>query len=186
METQSRWNIMLHNRRITIVILIIASLLGIFLFAPVDTALVFYEKNTRQLAAFKPIEIDDKFQIVFTHSIHLTDVVEKYTVTENLDIKQYEIVYEEFGIGMPANAGEGQTFIYEDGKYHVKDLDNYFDSMKIRNGKTVSENRFLWESNTGQEHMVWFNDYFDPGDWFTVKVEKITLWEYMRGVKIHE
>ncbi|MBP2076309.1 DUF1850 domain-containing protein [Oceanobacillus polygoni] len=177
---------MLHNKRITIVILIIASLLGIFLFAPVDTALVFYEKNTRQLAAFKPIEIDDKFQIVFTHSIHLTDVVEKYTVTENLDIKQYEIVYEEFGIGMPANAGEGQTFIYEDGKYHVKDLDNYFDSMKIRNGKTVSENRFLWESNTGQEHMVWFNDYFDPGDWFTVKVEKITLWEYMRGVKIHE
>ena len=177
---------MLHKKKIIIIIFIIASLLGIFLFAPVGTALVFYEKNTNELAAFKPIEIGDKFQIIFTHSIHLTDVAEKYIVTENLDIQQYEIVYEEFGIGMPANAGEGETFVYEDGKYHVRDLENYFASMKTRNGKTVSENRFLWESNSGQEHMVWFNDYFDPGDWFTVKVEKIKLWKYVRGVEIHE
>ena len=27
---------------------------------------------------------------------------------------------------------------------------------------------------------------FSPGDWFTVKVEDLTLWQLMKGVKIHD
>ncbi len=159
---------------------------------PFNTALVFYETNTDNLEAFLPISIGDKFNLVFTHSIHLSDVVEKYEVMDNYEIKQYEIVYEEFGIGMPSNAEEGQTFVYEDGKYHVKDLDNYFPSLKVRNGKTVSENRLEWESTSsnkntsGDTHLVWLNEYFSPGAWFTVKVKELSLWEYLKGVKIHD
>ena len=36
------------------------------------------------------------------------------------------------------------------------------------------------------QHKVWFNEYFLPGDWFTVKVEDLTLWQLMKGVKIHD
>lgn len=139
------------------------------------------------MEAFLPISPGDTFDVVFTHSIHLTDVEEKYVITDDLQIKQYEIIYEEFGIGMPSNAEEGETFIYENGKYHVKDLDNHFASINIRNGKTVSENRLVWKyNNTDEENMVWFNQFFEPGAWFTVIVEKLTFWEYWKGVKIHE
>ncbi|UJL46134.1 DUF1850 domain-containing protein [Virgibacillus sp. NKC19-16] len=163
----------------------------VVLFIPYRTALVFYEENTDHIEAFLPIKSGETFQIIFKHSIHLTDVVEKYIVTADHDIKQYEMVYEEFGIGMPSNAGPGETFAYEDGKYHLKDLDNYFSSMNIRNGKTVSEHRLIWESSNDdssseKEYMAWFNRYFEPGAWFTVQVERLSLWERLKGVKIHE
>ncbi|KPH74291.1 DUF1850 domain-containing protein [Oceanobacillus caeni] len=162
-------------------------ILIIALFIPFRTALVFYKENTPNIEAFLPIKKGDTFQIIFKHSIHLTDVVEKYKVTKDLEIKQYEFVYEEFGIGMPSNAEEGETFVYEDGKYHIKNMDNVFPEIKVRNGKTVSENRLVWGTKDNEDqHMVWFNDYFEPGAWFTIKVKSISLWEMMGGVEIHE
>lgn len=174
-------------KKIAWLVLALILLIALFFF-PFRTALVFYQENTDNITAFLPIEAEDTFQITITHSIHLTDVVEKYEVTENHDIKQYEIVYEQFGIGMPSNAQEGEEFVYEDGKYHIKDLDNYFPSMNIRNAKTVSENRLVWsqEKPSDEKNMVWFNEYFEPGAWFTVKVDRLSLWESLRGVKIHE
>lgn len=171
-----------------ILIPIILLLLIIAAFVPFKTALVFYKEGTDHIEAFLPINEGDTFQLIWKHSIHLTDVVEKYEVMENQVIKQYEIVYEHFGIGMPSNALEGETFEYKDGKYHVKDLDNIFPSLKIRNGKTVSKNRLVWDihGSSGQGKMVWFNKYFEPGAWFTLKIKNISLWEYMKGVKIHE
>lgn len=162
---------------------ILLGLCFIFLFIPFEPALVFYKENTSDVAAYLPVESGETFQITFTHSIHLTDVVETYSVTDDLKIKQEEIVFEHFGIGMPANAEEGQTFHYENGKYAVKNIDKIFPAMNIRNGKTVSEHRLSWGEN-GQEKQVWFNEYFEPGDWFTVKVEKISLWDCLKGVKI--
>lgn len=167
--------------------LLTLTLLCFILLIPFRTSLVFYQENTNHIQAFLPINKGDTFQIIFKHSIHLTDVVEKYTLLDNHNIKQYEIVYEHFGIGMPSGANEGETFVYEDGKYHIKDLDHIFASMNIRNGKTVSENRLVWGIvNDEERHMVWFNDYFKPGAWFTVKSDKLSLWQYLTGVKIHD
>ncbi|WP_085993950.1 DUF1850 domain-containing protein [Oceanobacillus senegalensis] len=166
---------------------IILLLLLIGLFVPFRTALVFYKENTDYIEAFLPIQKGDTFQIIFKHSIHLKDVVEKYKVTDDLQIKQYEFVYEEFGIGMPSNAQEGESFVYEDGKYHIRDIDRIFPFINVRNGKTVSKNRLVWGTeDSEEEHMVWFNEYFKPGAWFTIKVERISLWEYLKGVKIHD
>lgn len=155
----------------------------LLLFPLPQTALLFYKENTNSLVAYLPVESGSRFQITFTHSIHLTDVVEKYSVTDDLEIQQDEIVYEQFGVGMPSNAEEGETFIYEDGKYAVKNLNTVFSSMNIRNGKTVSEHRLAWQAD-GKEKKVKFNDYFEPGDWFTVKVGEISKWDRMKGVKM--
>lgn len=103
---------------------------------------------------------------------------------ENKDIKQTEIVYDEFGIGMPSNALEGEEFVYEAGKYHVKNLGNIFPEINLRNGKTISENRLVWGEQ--DEYSVYLNEYFNPGAWFTLKVENISLWQFVKGVRIHE
>ena len=160
-------------------------MLSIF-FLPLRTALIFYEKDTGELEAYLPRETGSKFDLVFTHSIHHTDVTEKYSITANMQIEQYEIIFEQFGIGMPSNSGEGETFTYEDGVYHIKDLNNRFEEIKLRNGKTVSENRLGWEAHSGEYKMVWLNDYFAPGAMLTLRVEKMTLWDMMKGVKIDE
>src|SRR5690625_1044123 len=64
-------------------------------FVPFRSVWVFYKENTNHIEAFVPIDKEDQFQIIFKHSIHLTDVVEKYEVMDNDMIKQTEIVYEE-------------------------------------------------------------------------------------------
>lgn len=167
---------------ITIIILSLSCL--IVFFAPFKTALIFYKENTEQIAMFLPLDEGDTFQHIFTHSIHLTDVVEKYEVTHKNTIQQTEIIYEEFAIGMPANAREGEAFTYEDGKYHIKNINQTFDQIKLRNGKVVSENRLVWGNNA--QYQVYLNDYVQPGAWFTVKMDKITLWQYLKGVRVHE
>lgn len=165
------------------VVLLICIFLGAF-FIPFRTALVFYDGTTHQLAAYLPIKKGESFHIIWKHSIHLTDVIEKYKITENNAIKQDEIVYEHFGIGMPSYALEGEKFTYENGKYHIKNLNNVFPAINIRNGKTISKHRLVWGWNG--EHMIWLNQYFPPGSWYEMKAEKLSLWKTLKGVKIHE
>lgn len=165
----------------TIIILLI--LLAVS-FIPFRQSLVFYEENTNEIEAYLPMESQEKFQIIFTHSIHLTDVVEKYIVLENQHIQQYEMIYEEFGIGMPSNAQGDEEFSYEDGKYHIRNMNNVFPEIKLRNGKAVSEHRLVWGPE--HEYITEFNNYFEPGAWFTIKIDDLSVWQMMQGVRIHE
>lgn len=167
--------------------LIILLLIIVSFTLPLKTALVFYEENTNNIEAFLPLNPGDRFEIIFTHSIHLTDVVERYRISDDLEIIQDEIIFEHFGIGMPSNAEGEATFEYKDGKYHISNLNETFESLNIRNGKTVSEHRLLWESeNESGKHKVWFNEYFEPGAWFTLEIDKLSLWQYLKGVRIDD
>src|SRR5699024_11484712 len=121
----------------------------------------------QDLVAYLPIKEGQTFSITFVHSIHLSDVVEKYEITNDYKIKQYEMVFEQFGIGMPSTVEGDEQLVYEGGKYYLTNLDNVFDSLKVRNGKTVSKHRLTWVDHNGNEHTVPFNDYFEPGNWYT-------------------
>lgn len=161
-------------------------LIGIMLcifYMPIGKSLVFYQAKSNKIIGYLPVASGDKFAMVFTHSIHLTDVIEKFEVMADGRMRAYEMVFEQFGIGMPENSGPGERFLYEDGKYYIKDMDRLHDSLNIRNGKTVSENRFTWGDYLEEE--VYLNDYMEPGTSFTLIVERLTIWEQWRGVKIH-
>src|SRR5699024_3493731 len=86
------------------------------LFTPICVALSFYTQHTKHLEAYLPVNKKDTFQIILTHSIHISDDLEIYEVTADNRMKQSEIMFEQFGIGMPSNAEEGETFVYADGK----------------------------------------------------------------------
>ncbi|WP_284140227.1 MULTISPECIES: DUF1850 domain-containing protein [unclassified Virgibacillus] len=172
-----------HVRLTAISLLTLIIIIGA-LFVPFRTALVFYKENSNSIIAYLPLKEGGNFQIVWKHSIHLTDVVEKYQILPDHSMKQYEIIYEHFGIGMPSNAENGEEFVYEDGKYHIKNLNNIFPSFVLRNGKTVSNHRLRWGRNGQSE--IQFNDYFRPGGFYKLKVDNLSLWQLMKGVKIHE
>lgn len=167
---------------ISIVITILISLA----FLPITSTLVFYKENTKDIIAYLPLKSADKFQIIFVHSIHLTDVTEKYEITADNKIKQYEMVFSDFGIGMPSDVKDKEEIYYENGFYHVTNMNNVFDYLLIRNGKTVSEHRFVWEDENKQQQIIYLNDYMEPGATFTLKIERLTLWDLWKEVKIHE
>lgn len=172
------------KKRLAFSIVLMMIIIGL-LFIPFKSSLVFYDENTEDIVAYIPLKSGEKFQIIFVHSIHLTDVTEKYEITESKQIKQSEMIFSDFGIGMPSEVKEHEEIFYEDGFYHLIKMDNQFDSMKIRNGKTISKHRFVWEKDD-RKHMIKFNDYFEPGAWFTVKSDKLSMLDMWKEVKIHE
>ena len=165
---------------------IITIIIIVFLFLPVKSALIFYDKSTDAIIAYSSVKPEDTFQIIFVHSIHLTDVTEKYEITEDNQIKQYEMIFSDFGIGMPSEVKAHEEIYYEDGFYHIIHMNNVFDSLQLRNGKTVSEHRFVWNDQDGKQQTVYLNDYMEPGALFTLKVDTLTLLDLWREVKIHE
>lgn len=168
----------------TILFIIFIFVIAILVF-PMRTSVVFYVENTDRISAYLPLKEGKTFEIIFTHSIHLTDVVEKYKILENGEIEQFEIIFEEFGIGMPSTVKDDEEFVYEDGKYHIKNMNNIFPSLNIRNGKTVSKHRLVWYDGRDKQ-MIYFNDYFEPGAWFTVKINRLSLLQLWKEVKIRE
>jgi len=172
-------------KKFTIIISIIVVIVILSLF-PLTSALIFYDKNTEDVIAYRPLKQGDTFEIIFVHSIHLEDVTEKYVITEDNQIKQFEMVFSQFGIGMPSEVKEDEQIYYEDGFYHLTNINHVFDSLQIRNGKTVSEHRFVWKQKGKQRKQVYLNDYVNEGAWFTLKNEKLSLLDLLREVKIHE
>jgi len=165
-------------------VVIITVSLGLFL--PTSKAIVFYDKETDEMIAYRPATKGDSFNIIFVHSIHLTDVTEKYVIIDDDKIKQYEMIFSQFGIGMPSEVQEEEEIYYEDGFYHITNMNHIFEALHIRNGKTVSEHRFAWKGKDKQEHQVYLNDYMEPGASFELKVRNLSLIDRWKEVKVDE
>ncbi|NLA50940.1 MAG: DUF1850 domain-containing protein [Alcaligenaceae bacterium] len=172
--------------RIAVILLVIFTTSVIIKLLSRQPVLVFSNRNTQEIEALLPIESGSRFSIIFVHSIHLKDVIEKYRINEQNEIEQTDIIFEEFGIGMPSNAPPGAQFVIENGKYHIKNLNLVMPSMTIRNGKTVSERRFVWVDKNNQEHQVYFNDYFKPGAWLEIKIKKLPRYFLWKEPLIHD
>jgi hypothetical protein len=159
----------------------LAFVLFLLLIIPTKEALVFQYQNTGKILAYIPISEGETFQMKYTHSIHLSDVVESYVVTSDQQIKQVELMYEDFAIGMPENASDGEIFEQKNGKYYLKNMNRLFPSFDLRIGKVRANHTVIFESNEYPLSRV-----LEPGTWVRLKIEKMTLWQQWKGVNILE
>ena len=72
-------------------------------------------------------------------------MVESYIVTKVKQIRQIELMYEDFAIGMPENASAGETFEQKNGKYYMKNMDNCFPFFDLRIGKVRANHTLIFE-----------------------------------------
>ncbi|MFC0417249.1 DUF1850 domain-containing protein [Cytobacillus solani] len=169
------------GRQILILLLLIFISNAIMLFIPIKQALVFEYQNTGKVLAYIPFSKEKNFKIKYTHSIHLSDVVESYTVTKEKRIKQYELMYEDFAIGMPENAFDGEIFEQKDGKYYIKNMKRIFPLFDLRIGKVRANHRVIYKNKEYQ-----LADYLEAGTWVRIKIKKISLFQQLKGVNILE
>ncbi|WP_338449009.1 DUF1850 domain-containing protein [Niallia oryzisoli] len=153
----------------------------LFIFTPVKEALVFQYQNSGKTLAYIPISEGNTFQMKYTHSIHLSDVVESYEVTGDRQIKQYELMYEDFAIGMPENASGGETFEQKNGKYYLKNMDRKFPSFDLRTGKVRANHTLIF-----LEKEYPLSRVIKPGTWVRIKIARINLWQMWKGVNMLE
>jgi hypothetical protein len=170
----------LNKKNISLLISLILLILLAF-FTPYKKALVFEFQNTGQVLAYLPLNGEQKFQIKYTHSIHLTDVVESYQVTPNQHIQQYELMYEDFAIGMPSDAAEGEVFEISDGKYFIKNMERIFPFFDLRIGKVRANHTIIYK---GKQYPL--SSYIQAGTRVRVKEKTLNIVQQLRGVNILE
>lgn len=168
------------KRALLLLPLLIAAI-AIIIFIPYKKALVIQYQNTGKVLAYIPFTEEEFFKIKYTHSIHLSDVVESYKPTKDLKIQQYELMYEDFAIGMPDNASEGEVFEQKDGKYYIRNMNRVFPHFDMRTGKVRANHRIIYN---GIEYPM--AGFIEPGTWVRFTIDKINIYQQLEGVNILE
>ncbi len=153
----------------------------IFAFIPHYQAIVFQPNHTKADLAYILAKDETTFQIKYTHSIHLSDVVESYKITPHQEIQQYELVYEDFAIGMPSDAEEGETFEQVNGSYYIKNMKRIFPFFYLRIGQVRANHRVIFNN---KEYPL--SRSIEPGTSVKVEIRKLNYIEIWKGVNILE
>ena len=168
------------NRNITFVLILLTAIIIIILmFIPYKQALVFLQIDKNDELSYIPISTGETFRIKYKHSIHLSDVIESYKVTEQNEIQQYELEYEEFAVGMPAGASEGETFEMKDGKFFIKNMKRKFPSFILRIGQVRANHTLVYQNGSYP-----LSSYNEPGSRVRIQVQKLSFIQQLKGVNI--
>lgn len=146
---------------------------------PYKQALVFLQPERNDILCYVPIEAGETFKIKYKHSIHLSDVIESYEITELNEIRQYELEYEDFAIGMPSEVAEGESFVIKNGKYFIKNMNREFEKFDLRVGQVRANHTLIFEDVTYP-----LSRAIEPGTRVRIQVKKISLFKQMEGVNI--
>jgi len=171
----------LKKRTSFITVLLVITVLFIIASIPYKWSFVFFEHRTTNPIAYLPLDNDKNFQIRYTHSIHLSDVIESYKVTKNHEIQLSSLEYEDFAIGMPAGAGEGENFVEKDGKYYIKNMSQVLPSFNILVGDIDCDLafRYLEDEYNLKNHLM-------RGESYTFLVTRLSFVDQLRGENLSE
>lgn len=154
----------------------------IFFFLPMKDVFTFTETRTTEENVFYiPIGQQKTFEIRYVHSIHLTDVIESYEVTKSKGIRLKSMSYENLAIGMPGEAGEGETIQLKDGVYTLTYTDKVIDSFRLHIGRVDAGLAFRYK---GIETDL--KAYLERGKSYEFEVQKMTLYQLMKGEELHD
>ena len=159
-------------------ILLLASLIflsGLCLI-PFQTCLVILQDKGGEILAYTQLEDGQQYQMEYIHSIHLSKVVETYESTADENIRQVEISFEDFAIGMPSSAEEGEQFVSENGRYKIKNMNRLFPEIVLLTGQVVADHTLIIH-----DKKVPLASITEPGSVVTFKIQKLSLWDKWKG-----
>lgn len=162
--------------------LIILVLSVVMVFIPYERSITFTETRTEQPVMFYlPLDKEYNFQIIFTHSIHLTDVIESYQVLPTNELQLLSMQYEDVAIGMPSSAEAGQTLTYENGRYLLRYDDAKLEEFTLHIGD-VDYKLNLQHNN----EVIPLKEKLTRGKSYVLKIEKLSFYQKMKGVELDE
>lgn len=162
--------------------IILAVSISALFFIPFERSITFTETKTEQPEQFfLPLKNEDTFQFVFTHSIHLTDVIESYKVLPANDFQMLAMEYSDVAIGMPSYAEEGQTLHYENGVYTLKYMDAKLKEFTLHIGDVDYK---LNLQHKGR--IIPLKDYLIRGKSYLIKIKRLSLYDKLKGVELDD
>lgn len=167
-------------KKLSLLFLFICIGLGLS-FIPSKETISFYDVRTKERIAFLPLDKSQSFSIQYTHSIHLSIVEETYELTKDDEIRQIELMYEDFAIGMPSHAEGNERFVQENGKYYIKNMNRTFPEIVLRVGEVAANHQLAFEDKA-----IAMTSFTSPGSVLRIKYSKLNMWEQMKGVNIFD
>ncbi len=154
----------------------------IFIFIPFIPAFSFTETRTDSpVSYYLLINEENNFQIVFTHTIHKTDVIENYQIMDS-EILLQSMEYSDVAIGMPSYAEKGQTLIYKEGTYTLSnDEPVVLPHFTLFIGDVKDKLYFKYGLKKYD-----LKEKLEKGKSYKVEVKKLSLVEIMKGVNLNE
>ncbi|MCW1926752.1 DUF1850 domain-containing protein [Bhargavaea beijingensis] len=156
----------------------IAAVLAAVMNVPIADSFVFTETRSETPAIHYIRQSDsDRFVIRYTHSIHLSDVIETYEVTKDRKIRLLKMEYEDLAIGLPGHAEEGETFTAEDGRYTLEYENRMLDSFVLYVADIDTDLEFRYDGRVYD-----LKKLLDRGSSYQFEVRKLSLLEFLKGV----
>ncbi|MDN7241453.1 DUF1850 domain-containing protein [Planococcus sp. N028] len=162
---------------------VLAAFLAFFLilaFVPFQKNYVFVRNDTDTITAYLPLK-EASFQIKYTHTIHRSDVLEIYKVLKDNSLVATGLVYEDFSIGMPSDAAEGETFSERNGKYHITNMARKMADFRLFIGDVDADLFFLTASDE-----IDLKKTLERGQSYTVRVQRLSFIQQLKGVNLNE
>lgn len=152
------------------------------LFSPIFKVISFTETRTNNPQIFYIDVTKEKgFQIRFTHSIHLTDVLESYKIKDSNELKLVSMEYEDVAIGMPAYAEKDQTLTYENGKYTISYKNKTIENFTLYVGDVEYDLFFHYDD---KEYNL--KEILSRGSSYLFEVKTVSLYDKLKGVLLRD
>ncbi len=158
--------------------LIILFVSTLIFFYPDRQVIALTYENEDSLLAYVPLKKEETFQIQYTHSIHLSEVMESYQLSGN-QIIQTELSYKDFAVGMPSNAEGEEVFEEKNGTYYIKNMNRVFPFIDVRIGQVRANHRLIYENQ-----VYTLSESIKPGTWIRISERTLTLWEQWKAAKV--
>jgi len=123
-----------------------------------------------------PMREGEPFSIRFIHSVHRTPVEEHYRIAGDGHLVLESMIYETYGVGNPSEAGPGERFRMEGGKYVIEGMRRAYPEIRQRIGQIAANHELTVHGETFS-----LADRFVPGSRVLLRVEKKSLWSLWRG-----
>lgn len=167
------------KRKILSICILLLTINAFILFFPYKEVIAFTYQDQDDLLAYLTLTEDNSFQVQYTHSIHLSEVVETYRLSRN-HIIQTELSYEDFAVGMPSNAEGNEIFEEKNGIYYIRNMNRNFSFIDLRIGRVRANHRLIYKGDTYP-----LSKFIKPGTWVRIATKKISLMEELKGVNMN-
>lgn len=172
----------MKNKKIVVSVCLVIFLFLTTFFLPVKQALSFTETRTDNARMYYVLmDEQNEFKIRYVHSIHLTDVLESYEVTASGKIRMLSMTYENLAVGLPGDAGEGETLTLNNGLYTLTYDDKVIDSFTMRIGKVAADLTFRYGGNE-----IDLKERLEKGKSYEFKTMKLTIYQLLKGENLND
>lgn len=150
-------------------------MIGLFIIVqiPFYQAVAIREGDTGRVLYSFPLARNEAFSLRYIHSIHRTPVTERYLVDEDMNLVVDAILFDSYGVGIPAQLEPGQTFREENGKFVIEHMNRRLPFFDQRIGQEFVTHTIL---TRGRE--IPLAKISPPGSWVRIQAVKESLWQY--------